>query len=149
MTNTERFKIFIAAYLVLQKKGDVLLLRRFNTGYRDGEYSLVAGHLDGAETAKQSIIREAKEEAGITLSPKDLTVAHVSHRYRPDREYIDIYLTAKKWKGEIRNMEPNKCDDLRWSPLKKLPKNILPDVKQALKMIEKGEFYGEFGWETV
>lgn len=146
MSTHERFRIFIAAYLVLQKRGQVLLLRRFNTGYRDGEYSLVAGHLDGAETAKQSIIREAKEEAGITLKPKDLTVAHVSHRYRPDREYIDIYLTAKKWTGEIKNMEPNKCDDLRWFNTKKLPRNLLPDVRQALGCIEKGEFYGEFGW---
>ena len=103
--------------------------------------------MDGGETAKQSIIREAKEEAGITLKPKDLKVAHISHRYRPDREYIDIYLTADRWSGEIRIAEPDKCDDLRWFPMKKLPKNILPDVKQALKRIEKGEFYGEFGWE--
>jgi 8-oxo-dGTP diphosphatase len=147
MASPERFKIHIAAYLALQKDGEVLLSRRFNTGYRDGEYSLVARHLDGGETAKQSIIREAREEAGITLNPQDLTVAHIMHRYRPDREYIDIFLTAEKWTGSPQNMEPDKCDDLRWFNLKNLPNNLLPEVRQALDAIIKGEFYGEFGWD--
>ena len=148
MAPHERFKIYIAAYLVLKKKNQILLSRRFNTGFSDGDYSLVAGHLDGGETAKQSIIRESKEEANISLKPKDLTVTHIQHRIGPDREYIDIYLSAEKWTGKIKVMEPNKCDDLRWFDLKKLPKNLIPSVKHALKCIEKGEFYGEFGWDN-
>jgi 8-oxo-dGTP diphosphatase len=59
MAEAQRFKIFIAAYLVLEDNGKLLLHKRANSGYEDGNYSLVAGHLDGAETAKHSIIREA------------------------------------------------------------------------------------------
>ena len=146
MSKKERFKPYAAAYLVLIKDGQVLLLRRFNTGYQDGNYSLIAGHLDGGEKTKQCIIREASEEAGIKVSPEDLDVVHVMHRYRPDREYFDIYLCAEKWAGEIANMEPDKCDELKWYDMDSLPDNILPEVKLALENINKNVHYGEFGW---
>ncbi|PIX62518.1 hypothetical protein CO057_02925 [Candidatus Uhrbacteria bacterium CG_4_9_14_0_2_um_filter_41_50] len=50
----------------------------------------MSGHLDGAETTKMAIAREALEEAGITVYPDNLEVAHIMHRYRPEREYFDI-----------------------------------------------------------
>lgn len=146
MIKKEQFRIYIAAYLILVKDGQILLLRRTNTGYQDGNYSLVAGHLDGRETAKQCIIREAEEEAGIKLTPADLEVVHVMHRYRPDREYVDIYLKGNVWGGDITNMEPDKCDELRWFPLDSLPDNIIPEVRFALENTKKNIFYGEIGW---
>ncbi|MBP6925920.1 MAG: NUDIX domain-containing protein [Candidatus Pacebacteria bacterium] len=147
MSKKEKFKPYAAAYLVLIKDGQVLLLRRFNTGYQDGNYSLVAGHLDGGETTKQCIIREAREEAGIIVHSEDLEVVHVMHRLAPDREYFDIYLRAEKWTGEITNMEPDKCDELIWCNTEHLPDNMLPEVKLALENINEGMHYGEFGWK--
>jgi len=146
MPKKERFRIYIAAYLILVKDGQVLLLKRANTGYQDGNYSLVAGHFEGAETAKQCIIREAEEEAGIKVATADLEVVHVMHRYRSDREYIDIYLRTNTWSGNIINNEPNKCDDLKWFSLDGLPNNILPETKLTLENIKRKIFYGEIGW---
>ena len=146
MPKQERFKPYAAAYLLMIKDEKVLLLRRFNTGYQDGNYSLVAGHLDGGETTKQCIIREASEEAGIMVSPKDLDVIHVMHRFSPDREYFDIYLRTEKWSGDITNMEPDKCDELKWYNMNDLPENVLPEVKLALENINKNIHYSEFGW---
>lgn len=146
MSEKERFRPYAAVYLLLIKDGQVLLLRRFNTGYQDGNYSLIAGHLDGGETTKQCIIREAREEAGVMVNPKDLEVVHVMHRFAPDREYFDIYLRAEKWTGDITNKEPDKCDELKWYNMDDLPDNILPEVKLALENINKNVHYGEFGW---
>jgi len=146
MSKKEKFKPYAAAYLVLIKDGQVLLLRRFNTGYQDGNYSLVAGHLDGGETTKQCIIREASEEAGIVVNPEDLEVIHTMHRLAPDREYFDIYLRTEKWTGDLTNMEPDKCDELKWYNMDGLPNNMLPEVKLALENINKNVHYGEFGW---
>lgn len=140
------FKIYIAAYLVLMNNGQVLCMRRKNTGYQDGKYSLVAGHLDGHETARQAIIREANEEIGIRLKPESLAVVHVMHRYRPDREYIDVYVMADTWEGEIINKEPEKCDELSWHTIDRLPEPMVPEVPAALRCIQNGIFYGEFGW---
>jgi len=43
-------KIVPAAYLVLRDGHNILLLRRFNTGYEDGKYSMIAGHVEDGET---------------------------------------------------------------------------------------------------
>ena len=66
-----RPKAVPASYIVLMRDNQVMLLKRFNTGYEDGKYSLIAGHVDEGETFTQCIIREAKEESGILLKPED------------------------------------------------------------------------------
>lgn len=144
----EKFKPYAAAYLILLKGHEILLLKRFNTGYQDGNYSLVSGHFEGNETAKQCIIREAKEEAGIHINPEDLDVVQTMHRLGSDREYFCIYLLGQNWSGEIINTEPNKCDDLRWFKLDDLPINIAPEVKFALENFKKKLHYTEFGWQN-
>lgn len=148
MSEQERFRFYGAAYLVLISDGKVLLSRRYNTGYQDGNYSLVAGHLDGGETAKQCIVREAREETGIVLCMEDLEVVHVMQRKIPPREYFDIYIRAQTWDGDITNMEPGKCDDLTWCCPDTLPKNMVPDVKCALENIGNDIHYSEFGWDN-
>lgn len=147
----KRFKIVPACYLVLIRDNQILLLRRSNTGYEDGNYSLVAGHLNGQETFRHAIVREAKEEAGIILNYNDLKVVHVMHRSsvpnEPDlRERVDVFMAADKWTGEPQNMEPHKCDDLSWFPLDNLPPNIIPYIKQAFAYIKNNTFYSEFGF---
>jgi len=148
MTKKEYFKAYSAVYLVLVKGKKILLSRRFHTGYQDGKYSLVAGHLEGNETVKQGIIRETREEINLVLDPEDLEVAHVMHRRSPDREYFDIYLCAEKWKGDMINKEPDKCDDLVWFEFDSLPENMVPEVRLALENVYKGVYYGEFGWSV-
>ena len=143
----KRNKNIPAAYLALIKDNQILLQRRFNTGYEDGNYSLVAGHVDEKETFTQCIIRESKEEAGILLDPKDLEVAHVMHRNAgEENERVDVFFKANKWKGKIENKEPHKCDDLAWFDLNNLPSNIIPCVRRALDHIGNKTFYSEFGF---
>lgn len=142
----DRFKLFAAAYLVLLDNGQILMQKRCNTGYQDGNYSLIAGHLDGGETSKQCIIREAKEEAGIILKADDLDIIHIMHHLGADREYFLIFLRAEKWSGNISILEPQKCDELTWYPLADLPENTTPELKAVLGHIQKNEPFGEFGW---
>ena len=67
----KRFSIKVAVHLILEKDGKILMLRRFNTGWQDGNYSLVAGHFDGGERGRDAMVREAKEEAGIDVLADD------------------------------------------------------------------------------
>ncbi len=148
----ERFKLIPAVYLVLRRGDQVLLLRRANTGYQDGKYGLVAGHLDGDELATAAMVREAKEEAGITIRPEALRFVHVAHRLsrgQLGQERIDIFFEATEWDGEVVNAEPEKCDDLSWFEITALPESMLPFVRRVLTDIARGGQYSEYSSEPV
>lgn len=148
----ERFKLIPAVYLILRRGNRILLLRRAHTGYQDGKYSVVAGHLDGDELATEAMAREAKEEAGITIDPSALQLIHTAHRLSRNQvgqERIDLFFEAKEWQGDIIIAEPDKCDDLSWHDLDDLPDNMLPFVKRVLTDILRGVNYSEYTEEPV
>lgn len=135
-----------SSYLFLIQDNKILLQRRFQTGFEDGNYGVPAGHLDGGETARQGGVREIREEIGIDIKPEDMTVVHVMHRKAINDERIDFFMTASVYAGEITNCEPNKCDDLQFFPLDNLPRNIVEYVKVAIENYQKGISYSEYGW---
>jgi ADP-ribose pyrophosphatase YjhB (NUDIX family) len=143
--NDTRFTLRSAVYLILIKDGKILLSKRQNTGWEDGNYTLVSGHLDGGEKVTTAMAREAKEEAGITILPEDLEIMVVMHR-KANYEYVDFFLTAEKWEGEIQNMEPHICEELKWFPLTNLPNNMVSSMRQGLENFQKGIFFSESGF---
>jgi 8-oxo-dGTP diphosphatase len=147
----DRFKLIPAVYLVLRRESEVLLLRRANTGYQDGKYGLVAGHLDGDELGTFATAREAKEEVGIDVDPAKMKFIHVAHRLgRNDgQERVDFFYEATEWEGEITNAEPEKCDDVSWHPINNLPEDMLPFVRLVLSDVASGVHYSEYTEEPV
>lgn len=147
----KRFKLKAGAMFVLRKGNEVLLSRRFNTGIDDGWYVCPMGGVEEGETPKEALCREMEEELGILIDPKDLRLLHVMYRKHPLKDggsftQADFFFTAEIYKGVIVNQEPEKCDELRFYPLEKLPPNIVPSIKVALDHIRENRFYSEFGW---
>jgi hypothetical protein len=68
------------------------------------------------------------------------------HRLSND-ERIDWFVSATTWQGEPRNLEPGKCDELRWCPVEALPENLIPYVRRALENAQRGVWFDSFGWE--
>lgn len=77
----DRFKIIPEVFLLLIQDKKILLSRRFQTGYEDGNYGLPAGHGEYGETMREGTAREALEEIGITIHPEDLEFAVTQHRW--------------------------------------------------------------------
>src|SRR5574337_756907 len=130
-------------HLFFFRGSQILLLRRFQTGYRDGEYSVPAGHLDGNESVMAAAAREAREETGVQIAADDLSFSSVMHRNEGD-ERIDFFLHVHKWRGEPINTEPDKCDELRWADLDSLPENTIPYVRRAIQNHLNGIPFDEF-----
>jgi 8-oxo-dGTP diphosphatase len=148
----QRFKLIPAIYLIVRRENKVLLLRRANTGYQDGKYGMIAGHLDGDELATSAIVREAKEEAGITVRMTDLKFIHLLHglsRNDAGQERMSLFFEVWKWQGEIKIMEPEKCDDLSWHNIDKLPDNMLPLVRNVLSDVANNSYYSEYTKEPT
>lgn len=148
MPQPERFQAIVAVHLFLVRGDDLLLLRRFNTGYEDGNYSVVAGHLDGGEPVLAAMMREAHEEAGIDLDPANTRVAGVMHRLTDHDERVDFFVVSTRWTGDVINREPDKCDDLRWFPLKDLPGNVVPYVRTAIDAWQAGTWFTTQGFDA-
>ena len=141
----KRLRLPVAVHLFFVRDGRVLLLRRCNTGYEDGNFSVPAGHLDGGEQVVAAAIREAREEVAVEIAPTDLRVVGVMHR-RAEDERIDFFLATEAWTGGATNAEPAKCDELAWFPLDALPENVIPYVARALANYRRGIWFDSFGW---
>ena len=141
-----RAKLPVTIHLFLFRCGRILLLRRYQTGYMDGYYSLPAGHLDGEETVRMAGVREAHEEIGVRINPADMVFAGVFHRHEGD-ERVDFFFQVMSWSGEPFNAEPEKCDELRWTDLDALPENTVPYIRRAIENFRAGIPFEEFGWK--
>jgi mutator protein MutT len=135
----------VTVHLLFFRDNEILLSRRFKTGYRDGEYSLPAGHVDGGETVRAAAVREAHEEIGVRLVVDDVLFSGVMHRCEGS-ERVDFFVHVRNWQGEPVNQEPHQCDDLRWVDLESLPKNMVPYVRRAIQNHIQGIHFDEFGW---
>ena len=140
-----RAKFPVTVHLFFFRENQILLARRLNTGYRDGEYSVPAGHLDGNETVRAAAAREAEEEIGVRIEAGNILFSSVMHRIEGD-ERVDFFVHIQKWEGEPFNAELDKCDDLRWVDIGELPDNTIPYVRQAIANHLNGITFEEFGW---
>jgi 8-oxo-dGTP diphosphatase len=143
--NLVRAKFPVTVHLLFFRGDQILLLRRFNTGYRDGEYSVPAGHLDGDETVMAAAAREAQEETGVQIDPCDILFSSVMHRHEGD-ERVDFFVQVRTWNTEPINTEPHKCDELCWMDVNNLPLNTIPYVRRAIHNHLNAVKFDEFGW---
>jgi 8-oxo-dGTP pyrophosphatase MutT (NUDIX family) len=146
----DRHRLVAAAYVVLRRPGgEILFLQRANTGYRDGHYSLPAGHLEGGESALAAAIREAREETGIDLDPAGVRLVHTQHRVGEERDHerLNVYFEATDWRGEPHNAEPHKCSALLWSCPSSPPHPLVPEIAVFLEHFERGSAFSALGFE--
>lgn len=147
VVNIERFSMMVSVHIVFLKDSQILLLLRKNIS-SDGLYGLVAGHVDEGETVTNAIIREAKEEVNVAIDSSDIEITTVCHSYnsKNNKEFIQFYAICKKWHGEIKNNEPDKCGGVKFFPIDALPDNMVPYVKDGIAKVMAGIHYYEYGW---
>ena len=51
----DRFQVIPAAYVVLRRGDEVLMLLRANTGYMDGYWAVPAGHVEKDESTARTL----------------------------------------------------------------------------------------------
>jgi 8-oxo-dGTP diphosphatase len=133
--------------LILEREGQVLLAERSGTGYADGALNLPSGKLDPGEDVVTAVIREAREEIGISLARTAVRAVHVMHHRNPEGETrIGWFFTADHWDGEPYNAEPQKCARLIWAPLTSLPPATWPYTAAGLNQYQHGTSFSLHGF---
>ncbi len=144
-----RSLLVAASYVVLRRPGtgtdapdEVLLQLRSGTGYNDGHWGLLAGHVDPGESVHEAAVREAGEEAGVVVDPealRPLTTIHRFERGGPQVEQrIDVFFEVTRWTGEAALVEPDKAAAMGWYPLDALPDPAVPHERVVLDLLAAG-----------
>ena len=136
----ERHRFKVAVFVLLIKEGKTFIMRRANTGWADGMWTIPSGHVEKGEGVIEAAIKETKEEAGVIVKAEDLTFAH-SHAVAD--EYINFYFTTTTWEGEPYLAEPEKCSEVAWVALDAIPEDAIMQVRSLVQNMRKGIYYSE------
>lgn len=97
----DELNIRVGVYAVIIEDNKILLTRQW-----DG-YSLIGGGVEKGETVEESIIREVKEETGLTIMP-DKIIHQATTFFKRNAEAqanqsIQLYFTHSQLHGQINN----------------------------------------------
>lgn len=138
-----RTLLVAAAYVVLRRRrpdGDeVLLQRRAGTGYMDGRWAVLAGHVERGESVHEAAVREAAEESGVVVEPtalRPLTALHRFERRGPQVEQrLDVFFEVTTWSGDPGLLETDRASAMDWFPLRDLPAEVVPHERLVLDLL--------------
>ena len=126
-------KAHTAVYSIILNDNKVLLMKRQNTGFRDGFFSLPGGKIDDLELPSTAMLRELKEEVNLSVNSNDLEFLLTQHRISLGYPCVDFYFIINNYNIEELNInEPEKCAALEWFDLNNLPEKTLHYIKNAL-----------------
>jgi 8-oxo-dGTP diphosphatase len=146
----QRFALSVSVFVIVHRGDDILLLRRANTGWKDGQLSLPAGAHDGGETLEAAAVRELREETGLVAIERDMKLVHLLHCHVGDggAEWLGAFFLAERWTGIPAVVEAAKHDHLDWYPLHTLPADLIPYTKQGLEKALAGVPFSTHGWQV-
>ena len=117
-----------------------VLLGHKKTGLGTGKIVGLGGHVEPGESPAQAAAREAKEESGIRVAPRSLTLAaHVTFLFpaRPSWDMTSEIFTTADWHGEAAETEEIRP---QWFPVAALPfTKMWDDAPHWLPRVLAGE----------
>lgn len=111
----EIWPLLATAVIVLIRRGDNVLLVRART-FRHNFYGLVAGFVETGETLEEAVIREVKEETGLSIT----NLQYFASQPWPYPCGLMVGFNADYADGEITLQEEELCD-ARWFSYDNMP----------------------------
>jgi 8-oxo-dGTP diphosphatase len=118
--------------VIIIKDNKVLLGKR-KSALGHGTWCFPGGHLEFGESWEDCAVRETMEEAGITI--KNIRFSAVTNDIYPTeaKHYITLFMLADFDSGEVKIMEPEKCEEWGWFEWGNLPRPLLIAIENLLK----------------
>ncbi len=105
--------------MICDGKGNVLVQNKVNSSVWHG-WNFPGGHVEQGEYVTPSVIREMKEETGLTIEAPKLCGIKEFHKSNDGKRYIVFLYIADKFSGEIKSSSEG---EIFWYPLLELAKS--------------------------
>lgn len=112
---------------IIQKKGKVLIVRRSHTMSNAYKWEFPGGKIESRESESQCIVREIKEELGVTITELN-KLPEIIHIY-PDKELCLIPFKCIIEHGEITLHEHS---HMKWVTPSELNQHDLSDADKKI-----------------
>lgn len=135
----EEKAIFTNMCMITDECGNVLVQDRLNPNWPG--ITFPGGHVEKDEAFTASVIREVREETGLTI--EDPILCGVKQfQTHSDARYVVLFYKASKYSGVLRSSDEGK---VFWLPRKELPnQRLAPDMLEMVQVMESddlSEFY--------
>ncbi|NQU78099.1 NUDIX domain-containing protein [Candidatus Falkowbacteria bacterium] len=127
MTKTDK-QTRVGLGVLILKDNKVLFGKRKNS-HGEGCWCAPGGHLEFGESFESCAARETLEEVDIKI--KNIRLGTVTNDIfeKEDKHYITIIMVADYDSGEVKLMEPEKCEKWDWFSWDNLPEPLfLPEI---------------------
>lgn len=120
--------------LIINENNEVLLVKRGEESRNEaGIWAEPGGRVEFNEKVEDAIKREIKEELNINIQLLDF-LGFVNHIVISEKQHwVSFSYSAKIVKGELKNMEPEKIEEIRWFKLDRIPENLSPSTQEPIK----------------
>ena len=141
------YKTVLSVNALIWCKGKILMLKRAENKKVDpGLYAGIGGKVEPHESFYAALIREIKEETGITEFESIRPYSVTQHPYPPtDSEWVNIYFIVKIAKQV--EVKPTEDGTFYWIDLKEIGSLPTPaDIKEYIKILSKNPDAFIFGF---
>lgn len=118
--------------VIILKEGKVLLGKRKNA-HGENTWCYPGGHLEYGESWEECCRREVLEEAGIEIKNIRFGIATNDIFENEQKHYITICMVSDYVSGEVKIMEPEKCEEWGWFDWNALPQPLFLPIINQLK----------------
>jgi len=122
---------------ILNEKNQILLSKRSKKSRnKAGYWTIPGGRVEFFEKVEDALKREIKEELGIDIKIIKLLSVTNDIINEENQHWISPQFLCKIVKGTPKNLEPKKCDEIKWFDIDNLPDKLTNTTMNGLKYLK-------------
>jgi len=130
--SSEKLHPRVGVGVCVERGGKVLLgLRKGSCGA--ATWAFPGGHLEFAEGVEACAKRELLEETGLRVT--SCTLGPWFENMMEKKHYITLLVMVDQFEGEVKLLEPDKCESWQWFSLDALPQPLFPTLVSQLAFL--------------